>query len=93
VASREQEWSHEGRGNFWSDYLGWDLDADGVGDRHYEPNDAVDKLLWKYPLARLLMNSPAVQALRWVQREFPVFRSPGVRDSHPLMLPVASSED
>lgn len=92
VASREQEWSHEGRGNFWSDYLGWDLDADGVGDRYYEPNDAVDKLLWKYPLARLLMNSPAVQALRWVQREFPVFRSPGVRDSHPLMLPAASAE-
>ncbi|RCX32332.1 nitrous oxidase accessory protein [Thioalbus denitrificans] len=92
VASREQEWSHEGHGNFWSDYLGWDLDADGVGDRHYEPNDAVDKLLWKYPLARLLMNSPAVQALRWVQREFPVFRSPGVRDSHPLMMPAGLPE-
>jgi len=87
VASRDQEWSHEGRGNYWSDYLGWDLDGDGVGDVPYEPNDGVDKLLWKYPLARMLMNSPAVATLRWVQSEFPVLRPQGVKDTHPLMRP------
>ncbi|MDH5785370.1 MAG: nitrous oxide reductase family maturation protein NosD [Chromatiales bacterium] len=86
VANRLQEWSHQGRGNFWSDYLGWDLNADGVGDKYYEPNDAVDKLLWRYPTARVLMNSPAVETLRWVQEQFPVFRPQGVRDSQPLML-------
>ncbi len=85
VANRLQEWSHAGRGNFWSDYLGWDLDADGLGDKGYEPNDAVDKLLWKYPMARILMSSPAVETLRWVQDQFPVLRPQGVRDSHPLM--------
>ena len=26
----------------------------------YEPNDSVDKLLWTYPSAKLLMNSPAI---------------------------------
>ena len=85
VALREQEWSFEGRGNYWSDYLGWDLDGDGVGDTPYEPNDSVDRLIWTYPMAKILMNSPAVQVLRWVQREFPILRPPGVRDSHPLM--------
>ena len=94
VANREQEWSREGRGNFWSDYLGWDLNADGVGDRPYEPNDGVDKLLWKYPLARMLMNSPAVETLRWVQVQFPVLKPPGVRDSAPLMkAPATPSEE
>jgi len=85
VATRQQDWSHEGRGNYWSDYLGWDLDADGIGDKQYEPNDAVDKLLWKYPMSRILMSSPAIETLRWVQEQFPVLRPQGVRDSAPMM--------
>jgi nitrous oxidase accessory protein len=94
VANRLQEWSYQGRGNYWSDYLGWDLDSDGIGDRPYIPNDAVDKLLWKYPLARLLMSSPAIETLRWVQQQFPVLRPPGVRDSFPLMkVPALPPED
>jgi len=85
VANRTQDWTWNGRGNYWSDYLGWDLDANGIGDKQYEPNDAVDKLLWKYPMARILMNSPAVETLRWVQQQFPVLKPQGVRDSAPLM--------
>ncbi|SDK76982.1 nitrous oxide reductase family maturation protein NosD [Microbulbifer yueqingensis] len=93
VATRPQEWSDAGRGNFWSDYLGWDRDQDGVGDVAYEPNDQVDRLLWTYPQARVLMNSPAVDTLRWVQRAFPVVKPAGVADKHPLMrLPAALQE-
>jgi nitrous oxidase accessory protein len=90
VAVRTQEWSVAGRGNYWSDYLGWDRNDDGLGDIAYEPNDNVDRLLWLYPQVRLLMNSPSIELLRWVQRAFPVMKSPGVQDSHPLMqLPTA----
>jgi len=85
VANRQQEWSVNKKGNFWSDYLGWDRDNNGVGDRPYIPNDNIDKLLWKYPLAKVLMHSPAVEILRYVQHQFPVLQSPGVRDSYPLM--------
>ncbi|UZE96726.1 nitrous oxide reductase family maturation protein NosD [Alkalimarinus alittae] len=91
VSTRTQEWSNEGAGNFWSDYLGWDRDSNGVGDIPYEPNDGVDKMLWKYPSAKVLMNSPAVETLRWIQREFPVLKSPGVTDSYPLMRPTESN--
>lgn len=38
-----------------------------------------------YPQVRLLMNSPGIELLRWVQRAFPVLKSPGVQDSFPLM--------
>ncbi len=86
VATRTQEWSEQGRGNYWSDYLGWDRNQDGIGDVAYEPNDNVDRLLWKYPEARVLMFSPAVDTLRWVQEAFPVVKSAGVQDSSPLMM-------
>lgn len=92
VATRDQEWSIDGRGNYWSDYMGWDMGGDGIGDVPHEPNDAVDRLFWTYPMARILMNSPAIQLLRWVQREFPVLRPSGVRDSAPLMRPAAQLE-
>ena len=87
VATRTQEWSKDGRGNYWSDYLGWDRDQDGLGDVSYEPNDNVDRLLWTYPEARVLMHSPAVDTIRWVQEAFPVVKAAGVTDSHPLMRP------
>ncbi len=89
VATRTQEWSNDDTGNYWSDYLGWDRNQDGIGDVPYEPNDNVDRLLWKYPEAKVLMYSPAVDVLRWVQDTFPVVKSAGVADSRPLMrLPV-----
>ncbi|WP_445401662.1 nitrous oxide reductase family maturation protein NosD [Zobellella sp. An-6] len=85
VSNRPQEWSLDGRGNYWSDYQGWDLNQDGLGDIAHEPNDGMDRVLWQYPAARWLMNAPVVSLLRWVQQQFPVFKGPGVRDSFPLM--------
>jgi nitrous oxidase accessory protein len=85
VSNRPQEWSRDGRGNFWSDYQGWDLNQDGLGDIAHEPNDGMDRVLWQYPAARWLMNAPVVSLLRWIQQQFPVFKGPGVRDSFPLM--------
>ena len=85
VSNRTQDWSLDKQGNYWSDYLGWDMNDDGIGDVAYEPNDGIDRLLWKYPTAKLLFNSPAIEVLRWVQRQFPVLKSPGIMDRHPLM--------
>ncbi|WP_107853007.1 nitrous oxide reductase family maturation protein NosD [Oceanimonas marisflavi] len=93
VSNRPQEWSRDGRGNYWSDYLGWDLDQNGLGDVPYEPNDGMDRVLWQYPAARWLLNAPVVSLLRWIQQQFPVFRGPGVTDSYPLMaLPDTMAE-
>lgn len=87
VATRKQEWSLDGKGNYWSDYLGWDMNNDNIGDTHFEPNDSIDKLLWKFPQAKMLMDSPAVLLLRYIQKQFPVLKSQGVTDSFPLMTP------
>lgn len=86
VASRDEVWGRGG-GNYWSNYLGWDRDGDGVGDVPYEASDVVDRLSWRYPLMKLLLASPAVSSLRMVSRQFPVLRAPSVVDPQPRMQP------
>ena len=85
VVNREEEWSKNGKGNYWSNYLGWDMNNDQIGDVAFEPNDGIDKLVWQYPEMKMIMDSPAIIILRWVQRQFPVLKPPGVKDSFPLM--------
>jgi nitrous oxidase accessory protein len=87
VSTRYLDWSKDGRGNYWSDNPAFDLNGDGLGDNAYRPNDLVDKVLWTAPQAKVLMNSPAVQVIRWAQAQFPALLPGGVVDSHPLMAP------
>ncbi|ABV85838.1 nitrous oxide reductase family maturation protein NosD [Shewanella pealeana] len=85
VGDAQLEWSHQGRGNHWSGYLGWDHNSDGIGNTAYRPNDNIDKLFWLYPEANFLMDSPIVVVLRWVQRQFEVTEPSGIVDSFPLL--------
>ena len=92
VGSRELEWSREGRGNYWSDHIAFDIDGDGRANKVYRPNSISDQILWRYPMAKLLMNSPVLQILQWAQSEFPALHPGGVTDSYPLMEPVIVGE-
>jgi nitrous oxidase accessory protein len=94
VGSRDEAWGERpgepgerGSGNHWSNYRGWDRNADGVGDVPYEANELVDRLLVRHPAIGILMGSPAVQALRLVGQQFPVLRAPSVVDAQPRMHP------
>ncbi|WP_029046827.1 nitrous oxide reductase family maturation protein NosD [Cupriavidus sp. amp6] len=91
VGARDEPWGGRGQGNYWSNYLGWDRDGDGVGDVPYQANDLVDRLGWRYPGVTLLLGSPALQALRLAGRQFPVIRAPGVVDAYPRMRPVRAN--
>lgn len=92
VGARDETWGgtrpdQSDKGNHWSNYLGWDRDANGAGDIPYEANDMVDRLSWRHPSMALLLGSPAVQALRLVGQQFPVLRVPSVVDTYPQMQP------
>ncbi|MCV2358841.1 nitrous oxide reductase family maturation protein NosD [Paucibacter sp. TC2R-5] len=87
VGARDETWGKD-TGNHWSNYLGWDRNGDGVGDIPYEANDMVDRLSWRHPSVKLLMASPAIQALRLVGQQFPVLRVPTVVDPAPRMQPT-----
>ena len=87
VGTRHLDWSTGGRGNYWSDNPAFDLNGDGISDTAYRPNDLIDRVLWTAPAAKLLINSPAVQVIRWAQAQFPALLPGGVVDSRPLMSP------
>jgi len=86
VGAKDETWGRQS-GNFWSSYVGWDRNADGIGDVPYEANDMVDRMSWKHPATNLLLASPAIQALRLVAQQFPVLRVPTVVDPKPRMHP------
>ncbi len=81
ISSENQEWDN----NYWSDYIGWDLTGDGIGDTRYESNSIVDHILWRYPMAKVLYTSPSLQMLWMLEKQFPVFEVPKVIDNKPSM--------
>ncbi len=87
VGSKWVEWSKDGVGNYWSDHTAFDLNADGIADSAYRPNDIMDQVLWTQPAAKSLLGSPAVQLIRWSQSAFPALLPGGVIDRAPLMKP------
>lgn len=83
------------QGNYWSGYRGYDLDGDGTGDVPHEAGSVFSYLLENMPPARLFLLSPAIQALEFAERSFPIVDAPSIRDASPSMRPreAASGEE
>jgi len=62
----------DGRGNYWSDYRGFDLDENGVGDIAYRDQGLFENLMDREPKLRFFLYSPAQQAIDLAARSFPV---------------------
>ena len=84
-------------GNFWSDYEGFDLDQDGVGDKPYELYAYADRLWQDQLYAQFFKGSPVLEVLDFLERLAP-FTEPDllVRDDvpykHQLAKVVAEKE-
>jgi nitrous oxidase accessory protein len=82
------EWTVSGRGNYWSDYAGFDADNDGIGDIHYRSERLFEDLMRQEPNLRLFLYSPATNALDFAAKAFPMVRpQPKLEDSRPMMAP------
>ncbi len=84
-------WHQSGRGNYWSDYAGYDLDGNGIGDISHRVQNVFEYLEGNYPRLRLYLNSPAAQALAAAEKTFPLLRGSAELDRAPLMKAVALS--
>jgi nitrous oxidase accessory protein len=79
-------WSVDGRGNYWSDFAGYDADGDGIGDVSYRVDDLYNTLTDKYPDLAFFDETPASKAIDLAAQMFPVLRpEPIIEDEHPLV--------
>ena len=82
-------WTVNGRGNYWSDYAGYDADGNGHGDVEYKSERLFENLMAAEPSLRLFLYSPAVNAIDFAARAFPLVQpKPKLIDQLPLMTPL-----
>jgi nitrous oxidase accessory protein len=81
-------WNGESRGNYWSHYVGWDRDRDGIGDKPFLATRLSDRLTYIFPVLRVILESPSMQLLQRIENQFPVIRGAVIIDQYPLMRPA-----
>jgi nitrous oxidase accessory protein len=86
--ARGVTWNADGRGNYWSDYRGYDEDGDGIGDRPYRLERSFTDAFESDEDLALFRYSLAHNAIEAAANMFPVYSyEPVIEDASPLMAP------
>ena len=72
-------------GNYWSNYTGYDLDKDGIGDVPYRPVKLFSYIVNRTPETIVLLRSLFVDIIDFSEKVSPVFTPDNLMDSHPKM--------
>jgi len=72
-------------GNYWSNYRGYDLNKDGVGDVPYRPVKLFSYIVNRTPEAIILLRSLFIDIIDFSEKVSPVFTPDGLMDRYPLM--------
>lgn len=71
--------------NFWSDYTGYDLDKDGIGDVPYRPVKLFSYVVNRTPETIVLLRSLFMDIIDFSEKVSPVFTPDNLKDAQPLM--------
>ena len=74
--------------NYWSEYTGYDLDKDGVGDIPYRPVKLFSYIVNKTPEALVLLRSLFVDIINFSEKVSPVFTPDDLMDNKPVMKKI-----
>lgn len=72
-------------GNYWSQYEGYDLDRDGIGDVPHRPVRLFNVMVNKQPSSVILLRSLLIDLLDAAERLMPVLTPENVVDEQPKM--------
>jgi len=75
-------------GNYWSQYEGYDLDRDGVGDVEHRPVRLFSLFAERHPLSLIMLRSMMAGLLDTAERVFPVLTPKNLVDQKPAMEPI-----
>ncbi|MBI3243264.1 MAG: nitrous oxide reductase family maturation protein NosD [Chloroflexi bacterium] len=77
------------RGNYWSDYAGFDVDGDNLGESPYTSERFFESLTDREPMLRALIYSPAAQTIEFAASSFPIIKpQPKLVDESPRLQPA-----
>lgn len=74
--------------NYWSNYTGYDLDRDGVGDVPYRPVKLFSYIVNRTPETIVLLRSLFMDIIDFSEKVSPVFTPDNLQDERPLMKRV-----
>jgi nitrous oxidase accessory protein len=74
--------------NYWSEYSGYDLDNDGVGDVPYRPVKLFSYIVNRTPEALVLLRSLFVDIINFSEKVSPVFTPDNLMDANPIMKKI-----
>lgn len=74
--------------NYWSEYAGYDLDRDGIGDVPYRPVKLFSYVVNKTPETIILLRSLFVDIINFSEKVSPVFTPDELKDEHPNMKAI-----
>lgn len=74
--------------NYWSNYSGYDLDKDGIGDVPYRPVKLFSYIVNRTPEAIVLLRSLFIDIIDFSEKVSPVFTPDELKDKEPLMKPL-----
>jgi nitrous oxidase accessory protein len=76
-------------GNYWSDYTGYDLNRDGVGDVPHRPVKLFNYIVNQTPEATVLLRSLFVDLINFSEKVSPIFTPKNVIDHSPVMKKIS----